>query len=56
MIIEADNDPLVEESLREQLKATYPSAQVHTLRGVGHFPYLNEPEAYTALLAGFFGP
>ena len=53
MIIEADNDPLVEKALREQLKATYPSALVHTLSGVGHFPYLNEPESYTQLLLDF---
>jgi pimeloyl-ACP methyl ester carboxylesterase len=55
MIIEADNDPLVEAALREQLKATYPSAQVHTLHAVGHFPYLNDAARYTDLLRAFFG-
>lgn len=25
-----DNDPLVEAALREQLKTTYPAAEVHT--------------------------
>ncbi len=55
MIIEADNDPLVEPELRTLLKATYPSAEVHTLSGVGHFPYLNAAEDYTALLEAFFG-
>jgi pimeloyl-ACP methyl ester carboxylesterase len=53
MIIEADNDPLVEPILREQLKQTYPLAVVHTLSGVGHFPYLNEAEIYTQLLTDF---
>ena len=53
MIIEADNDPLVEKALREQLKTTYPSAQVETLHGVGHFPYLNEPDSYLTLLEKF---
>ncbi len=53
MIIEADNDPLVEPELREQLKETYPSAQVETLHGVGHFPYLNDPDVYTELLQNF---
>ena len=53
MIIEADNDPLVEQTLREQLKQTYPSARVETLHAVGHFPYLNEPDAYTDLLLSF---
>lgn len=55
MIIEADNDPLVEEALRLQLVATYPTAQVHTLHAVGHFPYLNQPDEYTQMLLDFFG-
>ena len=55
MIIEADNDPLVELTLREQLKATYPSAVVHTLSGVGHFPYLKLPGEYAQFLREFFG-
>lgn len=54
MIIEADNDPLVEEELREQLKAIYPEATVHTLHAIGHFPYLNDPDTYTLLLKEFF--
>jgi pimeloyl-ACP methyl ester carboxylesterase len=53
MIIEADNDPLVEETLREQLKKQYPSARVETLHDVGHFSYLNDPETYTELLKSF---
>ncbi len=55
MIIEADNDPLVEKALRQQLKATYPTATVYTLHAVGHFPYLNEGDRYTALLRQFLG-
>ncbi len=54
MIIEADNDPLVAETLREMLKATYPEAAVQTLHAAGHFPYLNEPERYTELLTTFW--
>ena len=53
LIIEADNDPLVENQLREMLKATYPSSAVKTLQGVGHFPYLNQPEQYTQILYDF---
>lgn len=53
LIIEADNDPLVEEQLRQMLKATYPSAQVKTLHNAGHFPYLNQPEQYTRILLNF---
>ena len=53
MIIEADNDPLVERALREQLKETYPTAEVVTLRN-GHFPYLSMPDKYTSYLESFF--
>lgn len=55
LIIEADNDPLVELALREQLKEIYPSAEVHTFSGVGHFPYLNRSVEYTKLLTEFLG-
>ena len=54
MIIEADNDPLVEEQLREKIKKTYPTAIVHTMHDVGHFPYLNRAEEYTSYLKDFF--
>jgi maspardin len=54
LIIEADNDPLVDSSLRDALKTTYPTATVHTLPDVGHFPYINEAETYTWLLKEFF--
>ena len=54
LIIEADNDPLVAEPLREMLKTTYPSAKVKTLHAAGHFPYLNQPEVYTEIVEDFF--
>jgi maspardin len=54
MIIEADNDPLVEAVLREQLKEAYPTADVVTLNN-GHFPYLSMPGEYTSYLESFFG-
>lgn len=54
LIIEAGNDPLVENALRDQLKETYPNAEVITLNN-GHFPYLNIPEEYTTYLDTFFG-
>lgn len=54
MIVESDNDPLVEKTLREQLLSTYPWAQKDTFQDAGHFPYLNEPDKYTRLLESFF--
>lgn len=53
LIIEADNDPLVNETLRAQLRQVYPSSILVTLEDVGHFPYLNQAEAYTKLLTDF---
>ncbi len=54
LVIEADNDPLVELALREQLKEAYPSASVETLHNVGHFSYMNDAETYTQILENFF--
>ena len=54
MLFETSNDPLVEAVLREQLKMTYPNAEVHTLGTVGHFPYINHPDVYVSLLSSFF--
>jgi len=54
MIIESDNDPLIDETLRQQLKETYPLSFVVTFQGAGHLPYLNRPEEYTNQLVKFF--
>jgi maspardin len=54
LIIEADNDPLVEETLRVMLKATYPSAAIKTLHDAGHFPYLSRAREYSKILEAFF--
>ncbi len=53
LIVEADNDPLVELVLREQLKVVYPTAEVQIFSGVGHFPYINRASEYTKILADF---
>jgi len=53
LIIEADNDPLVPEPLRQMLKSTYPSAKLEVLQAAGHFPYLNQPARYTKILEDF---
>jgi maspardin len=52
-IIESDNDPLVSEVLRNQLKQSYPNALTITLNGKGHFPYLNDAERYNQVLNDF---
>ena len=53
LIIESDNDPLVNETLRSQLRQTYPYAQAFRLTNAGHFPYLNQWQEYNQLLQRF---
>jgi maspardin len=53
LILEADNDPLINRTLRLGLKLTYPSAIVHTFHAAGHFPYLCHPDSYTELVERF---
>jgi pimeloyl-ACP methyl ester carboxylesterase len=53
LIVESDNDPLVEEPLREALKAAYPTAAVRTFDRGGHFPYLSRPEEFNRTLVEF---
>ena len=53
LIIEADNDPIVDPTLRDQLKRSYPEAQVLTFHNAGHFPYLNLPIQYNQSLLRF---
>lgn len=53
LIIESDNDPLVPRMLRERLKSLWAHASVYTLRGAGHFGYLNRPDAYSTTLRRF---
>lgn len=53
LIFESDNDPLINPTLRAQLKERYPYAEVYTFHDAGHFPYLNRPEEYNQQLIAF---
>jgi len=55
MLVETANDPLVPADLRQMLIETYPEAALVSLDDTGHFPYLNAPELYNALLEEFLG-
>jgi pimeloyl-ACP methyl ester carboxylesterase len=55
LIVEADDDPLIDEDLRKMMRLAYPSAEVRAFRRAGHFPYLTRPEEYTGALAEFVG-
>jgi hypothetical protein len=54
LIIESDNDPLVPEKLRNELKELYPEAKVHTFHNEGHFPYINATKEFNETLNIFF--
>lgn len=51
LVIQARNDPLVPEPLRESMAEVYPGAEVVDLGDVGHFPYLNDADRYSRLVA-----
>ncbi|MFO7960955.1 MAG: alpha/beta hydrolase [Nitriliruptoraceae bacterium] len=53
LLLHSDNDPLLEPRLRAALLAAYPTARVHTFAEGGHFPYLDRPAEYTAVLRDF---
>jgi pimeloyl-ACP methyl ester carboxylesterase len=53
LIIESDNDPLVSEKLRKELKELYPDAKVFTFHNEGHFPYINASKQYNQILSQF---
>ena len=53
LIIESDNDPLVNEDLRGELKEMYQDAEVFTFTQKGHFPYLNQAQTYNEVLRHF---
>ncbi|MFN8342768.1 MAG: alpha/beta hydrolase [Cyclobacteriaceae bacterium] len=53
LLIESDNDPLVPEELRSQLRAAYPQADVLTFHEGGHFPYINRADEYNITVRQF---
>jgi len=55
LLVESDNDPLVAPDLRALLRITYRDAPLHTFSGGGHFPYVNRPDPYPAVLRDFLG-
>ncbi len=54
LIIESNNDPLIPEKLRQDIKELYPEAKVYTFNKEGHFPYINVAKEYNSVLKDFF--
>ena len=54
LIIDADNDPLIQPHIRRSLPQLYPAARHHSFANAGHFSYINQADAFTAVLQAFF--
>ena len=53
LILESDDDPAVKPSFREELKALYPSAHIHTFHNAGHTPGYSNPGEYIFVMTNF---
>ncbi|MDP7546221.1 MAG: alpha/beta hydrolase [Alphaproteobacteria bacterium] len=51
VIIECQDDPLIPPHVREDVRARYPKAELHSLPTGRHFPYLTRSAAYNEILA-----
>lgn len=49
-VVESDNDPLIPPPMREMVRERLSPTRVFRFRGGGHFPYVERPADYTALL------
>jgi pimeloyl-ACP methyl ester carboxylesterase len=54
-IIYGDSDVITPPKRNQEIAALWPQAAVHVLPGVGHALYLEQPEAFNAILAKFIG-
>jgi pimeloyl-ACP methyl ester carboxylesterase len=55
LIIYGDNDVITPPTRNQEIAALWPQATVHVLPGVGHALYLEQPDAFNAILAPFIG-
>lgn len=53
LIIDSENDPMIDESLKKELKQQYPGAQVYTFLSAGHYPFILDPDTYTQKILSF---
>lgn len=49
-LIECDDDPLVDQAMRDEMAARYNSSARHILQGGEHYPAILKPEEYSAIL------
>ncbi len=53
LILESDDDPGIKAPAREELKALYPEAQIHTFHNAGHTPGYCNPKEYISVVKDF---
>lgn len=54
-IIDCADDPLIPRAVQDDVVRRYPGAQHHRLALGGHYPYVVDPDTYTAILARGMG-
>jgi pimeloyl-ACP methyl ester carboxylesterase len=52
-VIWGAGDPFIQVEFAEQQKRHFPLAEVHVLEGLGHWPFIDDPEAVRGLLMEF---
>lgn len=53
--IEASDDPLIPQFMRDEVRAALKPAIAYRFEGGGHFPYIVRPDLYTAILEELLG-
>lgn len=53
LILESDDDPAFQKTVRQSLKPLYPLAQIYTLHNAGHTPGYRGVEEYTSVIRRF---
>lgn len=54
LVIWGEDDPYLPLELAQQQSKAFPSAQIHTLKECGHWPYFEKPQEVNTLLMGFY--
>jgi pimeloyl-ACP methyl ester carboxylesterase len=52
-VIWGDGDPYLPVQLAEQQREVFARAEVHVLKGLGHWPFLDDPDAVSGILTSF---
>ena len=55
MLVWGSDDPVIPISHAENFTVSIPNCQFLTMGGLGHTPYVQDPEAFAKLVLGFFG-